>query len=417
MTARALSRATAQALATRWEDSETSWTRDDLAAAFAQLVDDGRADELAVRVVGLVPREPVDAPAALFWILAELPFLQPPAAPLAPRHRRFGVPELPDRAAVARLLDLTLPELDWFCDRRRWLRHAPEPLSHYRYRHLPKARGVRVVEAPKPRLRELQRRIAHRILSGVPAHPACHGFEKGCSAASFAAPHAGAAVTIRIDLRHFFPTITRPRVRAVFAACGYEPTVADTLADLCTTATAVAALRGVDHEQAMLLRAPHLAQGAPTSPRLANLVARNLDRRLTGFARRSGLQYTRYADDLAFSGPAGVEVDRIVWTVTKIAAAEGFAVNARKTTVRRAHQRQVLAGLVVNDRPRVARADYDALRALLHNCRRSGAAAQNHDGHTDFRAHVYGLIAWMGASDDARRQRLLRIADEVDWDS
>ena len=108
---------------------------------------------------------------------------------------------------------------------------------------------------------------------------------------------------------------------------------------------------------------------------------------------------------------------RALWVVLKVIASEGFTVHAGKVRVMRAHQRQTLAGLVVNDRPRVSRAEYDNLRALVHNARRSGASSQNRAGHPDFRAHVLGLIAWVGASDPARRERLMRMADEVDWAS
>lgn len=65
--------------------------------------------------------------------------------------------------------------------------------------------------------------------------------------------------------------------------------------------------------------------------------------------------------------------------------------------------------------PVSSRGGYDNLRALLHNSRRDGPSSQNHARHPDFRAHVLGLIAWVGASDPARRDRLLRMAGQVDW--
>ncbi|MFG1795438.1 reverse transcriptase family protein [Nocardia sp. NPDC049149] len=393
------------------------WHRDDLAEAFAAVLDPVRAEEFAARVIGLMPTEPIDSAVTLRALLTELPALPIVIVQLepVPNELRFGAPELPDTGAVARMLNLTPDELDWFADHGGWLRRTREPLAHYRYRRIPKKDGVRLVEAPKPRLREMQRTIARRILAGIPAHPSCHGFEKGASAATFAAPHARAAVVVRLDLRHFFPSIGVARVRGVFRACGYHENVATVLADLCTTATAIRALTGLDHEQASLLRAPHLAQGAPTSPRLANLIARNLDRRVSGYARRHGLTYTRYADDLALSGPADTDIEAMIWALTQIIEDEGFEVHRDKTSVRRPHQRQVLAGLVVNDRPAVARENYDALRALLHNCLRTGAAAQNRNAHPNFRAHVYGSIAWIGATSPTRRQKLLDMARRVDW--
>ena len=139
-----------------------------------------------------------------------------------------------------------------------------------------------------------------------------------------------------------------------------------------------------------------------------------VDRRIAGYANANGLRYTRYGDDLAVSGD-DLDLPRALWTVTRIVDDCGFAVNTKKTRVMHRHQQQRLAGLVVNDRPRVSRHDYDALRALLHNAALTGAQAQNHHGHNDFRAHVYGLIAWIGATGEVRRQRLLDMADRVDW--
>lgn len=404
-------------LARSFELLDDDWAPSMLAEAFADVVEPGLAQDLAGRVIELMPVEPVDPVNTLRRVLVDLPKLPCSVVRLDPvvAPMRFGAVAIPDLAALAVLLNVTPTELEWFADRGGWLRRASEPLSHYRYRRLPKATGVRVVEAPKVRLREIQRRILHRILAGIPAHPACHGFEKGRSAITFAAGHAGSEIVVRQDLRDFFPTITVARVRAVFAACGYSTVVARVLAELCTTATPVVQLRGLDYAQRTALAVRHLPQGAPTSPRLANLIARGLDRRVSGYALAHGLTYTRYADDLAFSGNADLDTGRLIWVVTTIARDEGFTMHTGKTLIRRAHQRQVLAGLVVNDSPAAPRARYDAVRALLHNCARTGARAQNIDEHNDFRGHVYGLISWIGETSPHRRDKLLAMAQRVDW--
>ncbi|MEV0251966.1 reverse transcriptase family protein [Nocardia sp. NPDC050712] len=412
----------ARELAGCFEFLDAEWSRSALAEAFAEIVEPERAEELARRVTELMPTEPLDPIGTLRRLLGELPKLativvpfdfEVPEKPSTPL--RFGAVEIPDLAALALLLNVTPAELEWFADHGCWLRRATQPLTHYRYRLLPKAHGVRLVEAPKVRLREIQRRILHRVLDGIPAHDACHGFEKGRSATTFAAPHAGAEVVVRLDLRDFFTSVGVERVRAVFAACGYTPAVAQVLADLCTTATPPTELRALDFDQRNLLRTRHLPQGAPTSPRLANLIAHGLDRRLAGYAGKHGLEYTRYADDLAISGKSDLDTAQMIWMATTIAKSEGFAIRPAKTRIRRPHQRQVLAGLVVNHHPAVPRDRYDTLRALLHNCLRTGPAAQNHDDHTDFRAHVYGLISWIGETSPTRRTKLLAMAGEIDW--
>ncbi|GAA1480536.1 hypothetical protein GCM10009624_09760 [Gordonia sinesedis] len=354
------------------------------------------------------------------WLIPPPPALRrvveprPPEPPDAPLPH--DLPELHDVADLAAWLDFTPGELDWFADHGCWLRTARPTLRHYRVFRVAQRHRTRVIEAPKPRLRETQRRLLSRLVGRVPAHPAARGFVPGSSPAAFAWPHTDRAVVLRVDLRHCFTSIGVGRVRQVFTDVGYPQPIARVLADLCTTATPAADLRGLDWTQAALLRARHLPQGAPTSPHLANLVLRGLDRRVDGYARKHGLHYTRYGDDLALSGDT-MHAGRTLWTVLRIVDDAGFTVHPDKVRVMRAHQRQRLAGLVVNDRPQVARAEYDRVKALLHNAIRFGAERQNRAGHADFRAHVYGLIAWIGATNDTRRARLLDLAARVDWAS
>lgn len=128
---------------------------------------------------------------------------------------------------------------------------------------------------------------------------------------------------------------------------------------------------------------------------LANLCGFRLDRRLAGLTRAYGPRYTRDADDLAFSGHTS-QPDRFIEIVRSIVTDEGFRLNEAKTRIRRASNRQLLAGLVVNAHPAVPRTEYDALRALLHNAIYTGLDEQNRDGHPDFVAHLAGRIAWVG---------------------
>ncbi|WP_132475877.1 reverse transcriptase family protein [Rhodococcus sp. SMB37] len=401
----------------------TAWTWPEVLRALDSVLPGEIAPDVAHRLFRLTRAEPRHPAAALVDALA--PWTIP--RPAVPRHIELheptstgsvldGLPDLYSVEQCAHWLGLTVPELEWFADRGNWLRTAGPPLRHYRIWHRTKRDGVRVIEAPKPRMRETQRRLLHRLVGKIPAHPAARGFVPGSSPAAFAWPHTDRCTVLRIDLRRCFETITLRRVRGVFDRAGYPPRIARLLAELCTTTTPVDVLHGVTSAHAALLRDRHLPQGAPTSPHLANLVLRSLDRRLDGYARRNDLRYTRYGDDLALSGDT-LDVDRTLWMVVRVVSAEGFVVHPDKLRIMHRHQRQRLAGLVVNDRPQVARSDYDTLRALLHNAIREGAASQNRSGHRDFRAHVYGLIAWIGATSPARRQRLLEMAAAVDWQS
>jgi len=342
---------------------------------------------------------------------------KPPPAPFP----EWGLPPLIHQEAVADFLGLYPGELAWLADvHGREARVPAGPLRHYVYRWIPKAAGRwRLIEMPKSRLKATQQRLLHHLLDRVPPHDAAHAFRKGRSVVTFARPHCGREVVLRFDLKDFFPSVPASRVHALFARLGYTTPVARLLAGLCTNVVPDDACRPETtwHERKRL-RSPHLPQGAPTSPALANLCARRLDARLDGLARSVGADYTRYADDLAFSGGAALEraAGRFPVVVATIALEEGFEVNTHKTRVLRRGVRQQLAGVVVNAHPNVRRADYDRLKATLTNCVRHGPVPENRDGHGDFRSHLLGRIAHVGRLNPARGRRLREVFDRIDWD-
>jgi RNA-directed DNA polymerase len=177
-------------------------------------------------------------------------------------------------------------------------------------------------------------------------------------------------------------------------------------------------LAGSDYRLGQHLRHPHLPQGAPTSPAIANLAAFRLDCRLAALAASMGARYSRYADDLAISSDTPLSrgrTERLVQTIERIAAEEGFRVNPFKTFVQRASQRQLLAGVVVNRHPNVVRQDYDTLKAILHNCVRLGPDTQNHHDHPNFSAHLLGRISRVQQLNPTRGDRLRAIYDSIDW--
>jgi hypothetical protein len=292
---------------------------------------------------------------------------------------------------------------------------------------LPVGPGHRLLEIPKPRLKQAQRKVLDHILAVVPPHPSAHAFRRGRSVLTNATPHCGRRVVLRFDLADFFASVPAGRVKGVFLALGFPPTVARLLAGLCTTVTpfelwerfpgGARAMTRADQDTAERLQKPHLPQGAPTSPALANLCSYRLDRRLAGLAAKLGATYTRYADDLTFSGSedlrrAHVRVRR---AVTRIAADEGFVVNVRKSRVLPCGRRQVVAGVVVNDKPNVPRAEFDTLKAILTNCARSGTASQNRENHPDFRAHLLGRISHVAMLNPYRGAKLRAIFDRIAW--
>jgi RNA-directed DNA polymerase len=255
-------------------------------------------------------------------------------------------------------------------------------------------------------------------------YPAVHGFVRGRSAVTHARTHVAAESVVCLDLRSFFASIGAARVNGLFRSLGYPEAVAWALACLCTHQTPVAVLAGMPaggtaSGRAWLrasLQTRHLPQGAPTSPALANLACFTLDRRLAGLAGAAGLTYSRYADDLTFSGPRG-SAGRLVSAVGAIARDEGFDLNPSKTRVRTADERQEVTGLVVNDRVGVPREYHDQLRAVLHDAGRHGPTAANRLGHPDFRAHLEGRVGWVESVNPVRGRRLRAQLDAIVWPS
>lgn len=380
-------------------------------------------------VLHAYPDPPADRPRELARAVVASPHLAVAEALPTPRRwfvapTRMGpmpwpVPPLPTAGALAEFLDLTAGELEWFADVHGLQRRAPgSQLQHYRHRWLPRAHGpARLLEVPRPRLRLLQRRLLDGVLAAIPASGAAHGFVPGRSVLTAARRHAGAEVVICLDLAAFFTSVRAARVYGLFRAAGYPEPVAALLTGLTTVATPVPVLAGAPAGLRTALARPHLPQGAPTSPALANRVATRLDRRLTGLADALGATYTRYADDLVLSGDRslGRSAGRVVDTVGRIAAEEGFRLQPAKTRVQGPGGRRSVTGIVVNERPTIRRTEYDALRALLHNCAVHGPASQDRSGHPDFRAHLAGRVSWVEQVDPTRGARLRTTYDRIPW--
>jgi RNA-directed DNA polymerase len=426
-----------------------AWTKPALLEAGASVLGARRRwlGPLAAEVLATYRSRPVDAPRELVAVInTAAPFQQAMSVaverqkpiriihhPTTPTQARTATDSpgssapLDSLAVLATLLELTQGELDWFADPRLFNRRArPGRLHHYRYdwRQRP-GRTPRLLEVPGRRLRAIQRTVLDEVLATIPLHPAAHGFVVSRSAVTGAAVHTGAAVVINLDLTSFFARVTAGRVYGVLRQAGLPEAVAHTLAGLAVHAVPTHVLAamppgGSPSERFALrkaLAAPHLPQGAATSPALANLAVRRLDSRLSGWADAAGGQYTRYADDLAFSGPPELtrRADAFIRGVTRIVEDEGHSINPRKTRVRGAGVRQMVTGVVVNERTNTPRREFDRLRAILHNAAAHGAESQNLGGHADFRAHLLGRISWMESVNPGRGPRLREEFARIQW--
>lgn len=210
--------------------------------------------------------------------------------------------------------------------------------------------GTREILAPNPETRDLQRSILRRLLARLKSHPAAMGFERGRSIVDNARPHVGKAVVLRMDLKNFFPATREKRVLDFFRTIGWDRKAAKLLTRLCT------------HKGG-------LAVGAPTSPRLNNVINYGMDVRLAALAAKVGAAYTRYADDMTFSF-ATDDRESIYATIgsTKTIVRElGYTLHQnRKLQIKRRHERQLVTGIVVNERLALPRETRRWLRAVEH---------------------------------------------------
>jgi hypothetical protein len=232
----------------------------------------------------------------------------------------------------------------------------------------------RRILSPAGPLKAVQRRILRRLLGRLRSHPAAQGFEKGRSIVTHALPHVGQAVVLCMDLRDFFETTSARRVRDFFGRLGWNREAVAILERLCT-------YRG------------GLPQGAPTSPRLSNLLNVRMDTRLAAMAAhcekgvqgfrnprtgdavirsvpRAKIQYTRYADDLtlSFTSPDRQSIHAVLWLTRQIVRQEGYELHIRKKLrIRRRHHQQLVTGLVVNQAVNLPRTTRRWLRAIEHH--------------------------------------------------
>jgi RNA-directed DNA polymerase len=343
----------------------------------------------------------------------DLDRLDPPDA--EDKARQNALPDAVSGAeALARALDLSIPRLRWLAYHREVDRG-----THYVRWVIPKRDGrPRLISAPKPDLKRVQRWIAQNVTEHLPTHDAAHGFLVGRSIVTNASVHAGAAVVVKLDIEAFYPTITWRRVKGLLRHAGVPEQAAILMALLATDSPReVVELRGQPWHVATGPRS--LPQGAPTSPSITNALCLRLDCRLTGLARVLGARYTRYADDLTFSfhgraadGPRN-RVGRLLRMVTRIVREEGFAIQPRKTRVMRSGARQSVTGLVVNaaeGRPdaRVPRKTLRALRAALKN-RELGRP-----GKGETLDQLRGMAAFVMMTDRERGAALMARVDRLE---
>jgi retron-type reverse transcriptase len=321
-----------------------------------------------------------------------------------------GLPVLHTPADLAAALGLTVPRLRWLC----FHTEVASRIHYVQFEVPKKSGGMRTLSAPHRMLDAAQRWVLANVLEKLPVEPAAHGFVAFRSTVTNARPHAGKAIVVNVDLEGFFPSIGFARVRHLFRWLGYSGAVGTLLALLSTECPRKKVT--YDGQPYFVATGPRgLPQGACTSPAISNQIARRLDRRLARLSAKLGLDYSRYADDLTFSGSSGLngKVGYVLARIRHITQDEGFAINPKKTRVRRPNARQTVTGLVVNQNPGVPRDIVRRLRAILHRAKTEGLAAQNRHGAPNFRGWVEGMIAYIAMARPAVGARLRQVLDQV----
>lgn len=237
--------------------------------------------------------------------------------------------------------------------KKEYLKKAALHTSYfYRDFEITKKNGKkRPISEPLPSLKEIQIWILKHILEKVPVSPFAKAYKPKTRLTENLKFHKNQPKVFTLDLENFFPSIKMELVEKVFLELGYSKMVANLLAKLCTRDNA-------------------LPQGAPTSPYLSNLIFKEADSMIADFCIQRKIRYTRYADDLSFSGD--FDENELLDKVTKAVEKLNLRINESKTKLMTPNMRQTVTGIVVNDKPQVAFNKRNELRQAMYYIKKFG---------------------------------------------
>ena len=225
--------------------------------------------------------------------------------------------------------------------------------KHYHPAEIRKRDGsIRRLLVPDPLLKKIQRNILHNILDQMPVSPYATAYHKGAGIRLNARPHSGAKLLLKLDIKDFFENILFCQVyQQAFPTIYFPPSVGTILTYLCCYRD-------------------YLPQGAPTSAAISNLVMKPFDTYMGAWCGEKGIRYSRYCDDMSFSGE--FDADTVIRKAGGFLNAMGFEMNTKKTKAVSCHQRQEVTGIVVNQKPQLSKEYRRRLRQELHYCGRFG---------------------------------------------
>lgn len=261
-----------------------------------------------------------------------------------------------------------------------------------------KSGGFRIIDIPSDRLKGIQRWILRNVLDKIAVQECCYGFRKEKSIYDNAKLHVGKECVLNMDLKDFFPSIKQDDVFKIFYMKGYTKQVSYYFAKLLT-------------------RNGELPQGSPASPMISNIVANHLDKRLSALAKKYDAKYSRYADDITFSGKSNIK--NMIPIVTRIINEERFSVNDKKTRYAYYFQRQEVTGLIVNKKVSIPKEYIRELNKEIYFCKKYGVSSHlmKTNNHKSFyKEHLYGKAYFVNMVDKQLGQKILQQLDSIMWE-
>lgn len=258
-----------------------------------------------------------------------------------------------------------------------YFRYPSKNVNSYRTFSIPKkSGGKRVISAPIKQLKSILR-YCNILLQSLYVAPECvTGFVPGKSIVDNAERHLGMEYVFNTDLKDFFPSISNTRIKSTLKLppFRFNDEIAETISGLCCTEVF---LNGKKRWV--------LPQGSPCSPVLTNIVCRSLDWKLNGLAKRFGVEYSRYADDITFSSHHNVyqKNSEFLKEMRRIISEQRFTINENKTRLQKKGQRQEVTGLIVSDRVNVEKRFVRGIDNLLYIWEKYGRLA----AYSRFLAH------------------------------
>ena len=308
---------------------------------------------------------------------------------------RLKEQSLPVYASVKELasaMKITVNELRFLAFSRK-----NSKVSHYkRFKVAKKSGGYRLISAPMPRLKKAQHFILENILNKVVVHDKAHGCVIGKSIVSNAKPHVNKGVVINQDLQNFFPSITYKRIKGVFKSLGYSEQLAVIFSLICSESKITdISLLGENYFAQRGER--FLPQGSPCSPAITNILCKRMDYRLEGLATKYGFTYSRYVDDITFSGNQEQfkAITAILKYSGKIIRQENFTLHPDKLRIMKRNQRQEVTGIVVNEKVNIEKKSLKRFRALLHQIEKEGLEGKTWNGGANVLAEIDGYANYI----------------------